>query len=158
MWDIPADELYNKDLRVSLWKVVIFVWNSHTITQIIVAIAIVYGPAMFFVKLSMLLLYLRIFAVNTTMKYLIYFGIAFQVLFYLATFAFYLAVEVLCVSTGSFGVRFCTESWQFVPIQGAINVATDFYVLCLPTAMIMQLHLSIQGKMKIIAIFMTGLL
>lgn len=106
----------------------------------------------------MLLLYLRIFAINTAMRYLIYFGIAFQVLFYLAYFAVYLAVEVLCVSIESLWTSFCADNWKFVLVQGTVNVVTDFYVLCLPTAMVMQLQLTVTGKLKLISIFMTGLL
>lgn len=89
------------------------------------------------VKLSILLLYLSIFTVNRKMKYIIYFGIAIQVVFYLAYFAVCLAIELLSISILSLSTTFCNfcyDNWKFVLVHGAIYVATDFYVLCLPLA------------------------
>lgn len=43
-------------------------------------------------------------------------------------------------------------------VQSAINVAADFYVLCLPIAEVCKLHLKFRQKIGVIAIFMAGLL
>lgn len=114
----------------------------------VIATGLIYGPIIFFVKLSILLLYFRIFSVNGTMRYMIYVGIAFQTVFYIAYFAVYVGVEVLCVSVEAVTRSYRYNNWKFVILQGAVNVATDFYVLCIPIAMVMRLQLTTLEKDK----------
>jgi len=110
------------------------------------------------VKLSLLLLYYRLFSRNKTMRYLIYTGIAFQALFYLASVGFYSEAEALCVSSASAQTKFYTREWTFTIVSGVINVLTDFYVLILPVATVWSLQLTSRQKIGIIGIFLTGLL
>lgn len=104
----------------------------------LIANGIVYGPVVIIVNFSILLLYVRILAVNRAIKYLIYFSIAFQIVFYLAYFAVHLALEGLRISILFLGTRYCSCNWKFVLVLGAINIATDLYVLYLRTTMIMH--------------------
>ncbi|SLM38665.1 hypothetical protein LPUS_08954 [Lasallia pustulata] len=130
---------------------------SPRILQEFIGLAIVYGITTFFVKLSVLLLYLRIFRVNRTLRNLIYFIIVFLVLFYLAYVASYAAGEVMCADQRRPTASFC-RTRSFSVVQSAINVAADFYVLCLPIAEVCKLHLKFRQKIGVIAIFMAGLL
>ena len=94
-------------------------------------------------KLSLLLLYLRIFAPDRVTRYLIYFGIAgcfitYTILMFLPIFA-----SVLVVITGNKAI-------------GAMNFASDVYILCVPIAAILKLQLSTRKKIGILLVFMTG--
>lgn len=112
---------------------------------------------MFLVKLSLLLLYFRIFSVNKRMELLIRIGIGIQIVFYLAYVATYATLNVVCVSASSLSKPLCTNTWIIVEVQGTINVATDFYILALPVIMVTQLQLTFRRKLGVIAVFMTGL-
>lgn len=140
MWDIPLSKL-----------------TTSTIRELI-ALSVVYGPVIFFVKLSILLLYFRIFAVNRIMKYLINFGIIFQTVFYVGYTAVYAATEVKCSGPEALEIAFCMKSYGFVVAQGGVNVATDFYILGLPIFMVSQLQMTLKRKVGVCAVFMAGLL
>lgn len=126
--------------------------------QVFKAISLIYGPVIFLVKLSLLLLYYRLFGSNKTMRYLIYTGIAFQALFYLAGVGFFSKAESVCGTSASAQAKFYTREWTFTIVSGVINVLTDFYVLILPVAMVWSLQLTSRQKIGIISIFLTGLL
>lgn len=111
---------------------------------------------MFFVKISILLLYFRIFSVNRTMRILIHVGIYIQIVFYLAYVGTYAALNVICVSATSLSKPLCISTWIIVEVQGSINVVTDFYILALPVIMVSQLQLTFRRKLGVIAVFMTG--
>lgn len=105
----------------------------------------------------MLLLYLRIFSFNRTLRNLIYFIIGFLILFYTAYVASYAAGEVMCASRDRALPAFC-RTRSFSVVQGVVNVAADFYILCLPIAKVCKLQLGLRQKIGVIAIFMAGLL
>ena len=157
LWDIPAGSLTEQTCHVLLFFPTICA-SSNRLPQVFKAISLVYGPIIFLVKLSLLLLYYRLFSRNKTMRYLIYFGIAFQALFYVASIGFYSTAEVLCVSSANAQAKFYTREWVFTIVSGVINVLTDFYVLILPIVMVWSLQLTSRQKIGIIAIFMTGFL
>ena len=121
------------------------------------SISLVYGPIIFLVKLSLLLLYYRLFSCNKTMRFLIYFGIAFQALFYIASIGFYSAAEATCTQSSKAQAAFYLREWVFTVVSGIVNVITDFYVLILPIAMVWSLQLTTRRKIGVIAIFSTGL-
>ena len=120
--------------------------------------SLVYDPVVFLVKLSLLLLYYRIFSVDTAMRYLTIFGIVFHLLFTLAFIGFNLALETLCVSINSLSIPLCRESWKGVIVQSVMAVATDFYVLCLPLPMIWRLQHTLRRKIELNVVFMLGLM
>ena len=91
------------------------------------------------------------------MRFLIYFGIAFQALFYAASVAFYSAAEATCTQNSKAQAAFYLREWVFTVVSGIINVMTDFYVLILPIAMVWSLQLTTRRKIGVIAIFLAGL-
>ena len=125
--------------------------------QLFKAISLVYGPMIFLVKLSLLLLYYRLFSRNKTIRYLIYFGIAFQALFYLASIGVYSASEATCTKGAIAQADLYLEEWIFTVVSGVFNVVTDFYVLILPIAVVWRLQLAPRRKIGVIGIFLTGL-
>ena len=109
-------------------------------------------------KLSVLLLLYQLFGVNQTMRYLIYLGIGFQALFYLAVTIFYSVTRAECVSIANSMNFVCSHQWPLAETQSVVNVLTDVYVLVLPLAKVMQLQFSSRRRTGIVAIFLTGLL
>ena len=121
----------------------------------------VYGPVIFFAKLSLFLLYLRLFLPNQWTRILIYFGILATLLLYTATTV---AFGVLCIPRpgeswveSGFSPR-CRSSFVLTYIQGIFNVVSDLYLLILPIPVVWQLQMPSKKKIGVCAIFMTGIL
>lgn len=112
-------------------------------------------------KLSLLFLYLRIFRVNVKLRYFIYFGIAIDVLFYtsimIGFFIIYMPRNGESLLTLLYKPRVRTGVALAIA-QSAVNVASDFYILCLPIPGIWQLQAPLSKKIGISAIFLTGIL
>ena len=94
-------------------------------------------------KLSLLLLYLRIFAPDKVTRYLIYFGmticiVAYTVLMFLNIFS---NVDTVIAANKSLG---------------AVNFSSDVYILCVPITAISKLQLSMKKKIGVMFVFMTG--
>ncbi|MCJ1317034.1 hypothetical protein MMC15_002355 [Xylographa vitiligo] len=90
------------------------------------SLAIIYPIGIFPVKLSNFLLYFRLFGVNKTFRYLVYFGIAFQPIFYTAMLVVELSLTVHCVSINAIEIALGNDNNTIIMIQGAVNVVTDF--------------------------------
>lgn len=121
----------------------------------------VLGPAMFFAKLSLLLLYLRIFAPQKYMRYTIYLAIGFLFCFYWFLVPLY---SYFCAPfpggswvSNELG-RKCTKMVVVGVVQGPPNVVVDLFLLILPVRSVLRLHLSLKRKMQVLGVFMTGIL
>jgi hypothetical protein len=119
-----------------------------------------FGPGIWFAKASILMLYLRVFQVQKTMRFLIYFGLTFMFVLYwvcIPLFTIYcaprpgqkwgLAVLEKCGTTGILAL-----------ILGVFGVVTDIYIFVLPLSTIFHLNLPYKKKVRLAAIFMTGIL
>ena len=104
---------------------------------------VVYTPTFLSLKLSLLLLYLRVFAPNKVTRYLIYFGIIFCFLAYTALMFLDIFTDVVVSITSNKAL-------------GAVNLFSDIYILCVPIAAVSKLQLSIKKTLGIVFIFMTG--
>ncbi|RHZ53906.1 putative plasma membrane protein Pth11-like [Aspergillus thermomutatus] len=108
--------------------------------------AILTAPAIYFTKLTLLLLYLRLFLLNRPVKIGIWGGIVFCTVYYTAALflnIFLKDVHALLMLTYSVAV---------------IGVVSDVYIITLPLLAIAQLHLSRAKKWRVAAVFLTGLL
>ena len=72
--------------------------NQIPFNQTLTTGDIVYDPTILFIKLSMILLYRRIFAVDKAMNRITYGAIAFLVTFYISEISVAIAVEALCTT------------------------------------------------------------
>lgn len=126
-------------------------------------IEILYNPFIWFIKLSLFLLYLEIFGSQRWMKYSIYLGITISGLFY---FSLMTALLILCVprdgqSQASYLSAIasprCARSKTINLVGGVLNIVTDFYILVLPMPAVLSLQLSARKKIGVGAIFLTGL-
>lgn len=116
-----------------------------------------YGPAAFFAKLSIFLLYLRTFAPNQWMRRLTHCGIAINLIFY-AGIA--LAFGISCIGPSQDSInsrcRQVTKPLKYiVSIFGAIS---NLYIYILPLPVIWHLQMTFRRKVGVSVIFAIGIL
>ena len=124
-------------------------------------IEITYQPTIFFTKLSLFLLYMRIFSCDRKMKYIIYFGVAANLVFTI----------IITAMQAVFTIPWRGETWLdpkhlarvehssvlAVPV-GIFGVISDIYLLILPIPTTLKLNLPLRKRLGVIAIFMIGFL
>ena len=116
---------------------------------------------MFFARLALFLLYHRLFALNRWTRIAIYFGIALNGLFYLASC---IALIILCIprrgeswTSTSYATR-CYHAEAMGDVQGIFGLISDIYIFILPLPVLYRLHMSLKKKLGITAVFLTGLM
>lgn len=120
-----------------------------------------YGPTVFFAKLSLLLLYHRIFSPDRWTRLFIYFGIGVIFIVYTITASILVG---LCIPRKGEGWALalrssrCRDTMVMTYVQGIFNIVSDFYVLVLPLPVVWKLQLPLRKKIGVSAVFMTGLL
>lgn len=116
-------------------------------------------PTYLFVKVSILLLYYRLFSIDRNVRYLIWAGIILQVIGYSAFTGCAIGLEVIYTDAAITATNaFCVNNYKVTYIQSLFSVVTDFYVLLLPVGVVLKLQLSPSRKISVIMVFMTGLL
>ena len=108
--------------------------------------AIVTAPAIYFTKLTLLLLYLRLFKPNHAVYLGIWIGIVSTTIFYTIAMFLYIFIK----DNG-----LLTKITYAVAIFGVIS---DVYILCLPILAVSRLYLERAKKWRLAAVFLTGLL
>ena len=120
------------------------------------AVYIVYYPMTMFAKLSILLLFFRLFSAIKIVRTWIYVGIITTVLHH--TISTILAIA-LCIPSDAMGYARCNGRLRILGgVTSAINVVSDFYILILPLVVISRLHLRPGKKFGACAVFLTGFL
>lgn len=120
-----------------------------------------YGLTIFFAKMSLLLLYLRIFSLQKGVRLAVYIGTAAMLIVYFGTVICNL---ILCVPrpgeawTSKSEVARCEPSRIVGYVQGAFSIISDVYIFILPIPVIWHLHLSKRKRYGVIGVFSTGLL
>lgn len=116
------------------------------------------GPALFTGKAALLLLYYRIFSINSSYRWKIYVTLAIA---FVSNIAMVPVDAVLCSPPhGHWGATNpnCRKSYYYGLVHGPINVMIDLVAFYLPIPMILQLQIPLRRKLGILAIFATGLL
>lgn len=124
-----------------------------------------YAASAFFVKLSLFLLYLRLFKPNKVTRRLIYLGILICGIFYSASIV---SNCVLCIPRPGEGSdtfawfmrgRKCSAPSQHLAVvQAVFSTLSDLYLVIIPIRSVFQLHLPTQKKLGVSAIFMVGIM
>ncbi|KAL8980389.1 MAG: hypothetical protein Q9177_005895 [Variospora cf. flavescens] len=112
-------------------------------------------------KLSLLVLYLEVFRPSQKMRYAIYFGFGFVTLVYAGMFIAFCVMAIPRPGQSLISVILSNEVARLIPLsfaQGAVNIASDFYIFLLPIPTVCQLQLPTKMKIGYCAIFGTGLL
>ena len=120
-----------------------------------------YSPTILVAKLSLLLLYLKIFHVNNRLRYCIYFSMGFLTLFYCGTFIAYAVLSIPKRGQSQLAAILSVDTAKDIPLgitQGAVGVFSDFFIFCLPIPVVWKLQLPPRRKFGVLAIFTTGLL
>lgn len=116
-------------------------------------IALLWGPILFFTKLALLLLFLRLFNPNYLTKVLACFGIIFNFILY--TSCFFLNL-FLCHPP--FEARCIAMQKVVTLVATSLSVASDFYTMLIPLYPIWKLQLATKTKLELTGVFMTGFL
>ncbi|KAI9835622.1 MAG: hypothetical protein M1838_005271 [Thelocarpon superellum] len=151
-------QLINFGMGVHLWDVPLTTFSPYFLAMRAANTAI-YASTMFFVKFSILLMYLRIFTTNRFIKYSSYF-----LIIYTAGYGFPGAL------TSIFGCRPLAKGWDvhiktgycvnfahLAVAANVLNIVGDFFIFLLPLPAIWHLHLPIRQRFAVMAVFVVGL-
>ena len=118
-----------------------------------------YPPLTFIIKVSILLLYYRIFSPNRRVKLLIFSLVPLLFLFYTANM---LVKVFLCIPRRKIWDKsvdgHCVDVHSLFLSSAVVNVISDFYILVLPIPSIWKLHVPLRRKIGVMAAFSAGLL
>ena len=125
-----------------------------------------YPPTVLMAKLSLLLLYLKIFHSSDKLRYCVYFSMGSLSLFYCGAFISYAVLTIPriglaegLVTRAPLGdIQYLFVNTALNIVQGVVGVASDFVIFCLPIPVVWKLQLPWSKKIGVLAIFMTGLL
>lgn len=124
---------------------------------------ILYNFGVFFIKLSILLLYQRLFGHHTKLQRWIIGLIAFQACY---TVAFSLVLAFICTPAKawwepSLRADHCPSFAHTMAIYvslRSISVSTEILVLCLPMKIVWGLMMPVSQRMKLVVLFLLGLM
>ena len=110
---------------------------------------------MIFTKLSILLLFFRLFSPTKAVRVGIYIGIITTLLNHVI--GTILAIT-LCLPSDALGFAKCSNKLNVLDIViSTINIISDFYILILPLVVISRLQMPLNRKLGVSAVFATGL-
>ncbi|KAH9892961.1 hypothetical protein F4778DRAFT_749028 [Xylariomycetidae sp. FL2044] len=159
IWEITKDEL-DGYVKVSLPKRKIGdnnIADLGTSPQLFLDIQMVARVAIFFARLSILLLYIRIFFPLGTPKSTFWWVIqAVAWLNFLYTISLILALTLQCVPRHLPWGNSCINQWMVLVNASVINIISDVAVLVIPIASIARLQTTRRKKWAIWALFAFG--
>jgi multisubunit Na+/H+ antiporter MnhB subunit len=120
----------------------------------------VFGPGMTFAKCAILALYLRIFQVSRTLRFLIWVGVFVICSSYLVAIPLF---TYYCTPQASehwnlMLLEKCKKNGVLALIQGVVGVVTDLYIFVLPLPTVLRLRLPRCKKIGVMIVFAAGLL
>lgn len=148
IWDIQVDDL-NKD----------FIQRDQIVIDL-------FAFATVFVKLSLFILYLRLFRPNALTRYLVIFGMVICSLFY----AISIIIDFVLWIPSPSHLNDDDAAWRsrahssgptetsLSLAQGIFGMISDIYLLVIPIQMVSRLHLPTRRKVGICAVFATGIM
>ncbi|KAF2202263.1 hypothetical protein GQ43DRAFT_439862 [Delitschia confertaspora ATCC 74209] len=118
-----------------------------------------YMVCLLFGKLSILLLFSRLFSVSPRTNIVIIGVMIFTTAYTVSILCVSIASFVKCGSLENMTTDFCIAMGTSISIvQSAINVITDFLILFIPLPMTLALSLPLRKKLAVSSVFLTGLL
>ena len=141
-----------------MWDIRASVLVDVNNVRLLNSMSLLYPILIFFVKLSLLLLYYRIFAVaDKGLRIAIYAGIAFLAAFHISCLAIQIASVVQCVNLQSLVLYpVCQHVYDINVYQSALMLATDVFVLLLPIHRVVKLQVRRRKKIGLLLIFGAG--
>ncbi|KAF7510577.1 hypothetical protein GJ744_006189 [Endocarpon pusillum] len=149
-------------ILVSHWGVGTHLWDIRAITltpprlRIMSSLSIIYVLGILFTKISIFLLYLRIFVVRRNFTAFVKGGMVFFSIYHAAALGLSIAYLTKCDRPSTVRDSFCAK-WQSLDVfQAVMNVSTDTYLLVLPIAPVMQLQIPQGKKLGVLMVFLCG--
>lgn len=142
IWDISLDEYHDK---------------AYNIVEILKTTSTLYNLTLLFTKLSILLLFFRLFRVVRRARIWIYIGVVIVL-------ALHITGAVLSFTAGAQSTdepsnSSSTNDKNYIGINiTALNVASDVYILILPLIEVSRLQLYQGQRVRVLAVFSTGIL
>lgn len=160
IWDIRAITLVPSHLRVRESQVTASYQGCSPLIrdQQMSSLALFGSASTLSIKISIFLLYLRLFHVNQQFRHWTYFGILFCVLYTAVYWGISTAIMIECDTPQSHDVGLCTHASTTTLVIIILNVITDFYVLALPIGIVMRLNVKPSRRVGLIAVFSCGLM
>lgn len=121
-----------------------------------------YNVTIFFVKLTLFLLYFRLFGVSYHLRIFVYIGIASIFIVYagativMGVFCFPRAGKTWSEAVSDVGCQIQNRNTDYV--IGSFGVISDFYILSLPIVLILRMQMPRKKKVGVCALFMIGFL
>lgn len=159
-WDVPLswiDASYEKASKQGLEKVN---GGADPVQQRTFAGGVIASPMMFFAKLSLLLLFLRLFSPKKGIRWALYAAMIFAFCIYFVTiplFSYFCTPAPAKPWDLSTGAK-CGKTIASAPTLGTLNVVLDVFILVTPIATIARLQMSRKKKLGVLAVFTTGFL
>ncbi|KAL6238782.1 hypothetical protein BDW75DRAFT_236981 [Aspergillus navahoensis] len=148
-------KLLDLGLGLHMWDIPVGIFMSESNARFLAA-NITYPWTVGFAKLSILLLYKRLFPTPRE-KLLIGIGIGVVGTLYFGFIIMAIVNIARCVTTAPGVNHFCDFVHEGLVIwQAAVNVFTDFYVVVLPIPCVIQLQMSLKRKFGLVITFATG--
>jgi hypothetical protein len=134
---------------------------ADTSTQRLTGVDIVYTVAIYLVKLSILLLYQRLFSVYDTSRRMITAGHVMIAIIMIMSLCNTIARISICTSVlKAMGIAFCSgRNVNIVIITAAVlNAFADFYILVIPAHRVLKMQITRRKKLGLLIIFLGGLM
>ena len=152
----------NTNSVVQVSRLIRVLKNGPDIYQNFTILVILYGPAIFFAKLSVLLLYLELFAINKQTRIMVAIAITIITSQCIATIT---GQAVLCVPRPgvSWDIGDATHNCMVVAdlygiFMAAISLFSDLFIIYIPMPVVWRLQLPLRKKVGISVVFFTGVL
>jgi hypothetical protein len=142
-----------------LWDIRAIILIKPMNVRLLECTSLIYPFAIWFIKYSILLLYLRLFGVYKSVRIACYAGIAFLTAFYLSYLGVQIGFLLECITPNALITnKLCKNLYALTVFQSAVNVATDFYVFLIPIPRILDLNVARSKKFGLLIVFLAGFL
>lgn len=134
---------------------------TNTPFLLVLLLESLYGPFVWLIKTSLFLLYRQIFSSKAYLQNLVLAGITVTGLYYWSSTVTKIA---LCAPRANetyiiaFATARCGRTKALAVCSGVFNILSDLYLIILPLPPAWSLHMKPREKLKLIAVFLTGLL
>lgn len=133
--------------------------------QHILICSVLFAASAFSVKLSLFLLYFRLFQIQNVTRWLIYSGIIVCGLFYSGMIIASCALYIPPPDHQNTSLTWWLRAWKaddvahrLLIVQGSFGTMSDIYLLVIPIRSIFQLQLPIRRRLGISSIFLIGIM
>ena len=113
----------------------------------------------YFIKLSILFFYLRVFELQAKLRYIIYALFTYCTIYYWIAFFSVIGFCNIKNKTWNISVSMnCFANGKLVSAIGGLDLVADVLILAFPIPMVMKLHISWTQRIYLLSVFLCGIL